>query len=185
MSNFEQEPAVIGEELSPDIVARGSEIGDLLALARIQAARGGRDVHATLTRLRAEHRRISRGEANKHVCVALRGDQVVGFARVAWLPTDRMDGVENLPPGFYLGGAVVDVREQGSGIEKVLTVHRMNWVRGRANELFYIANADNQETINFHGQLGFVEVTRDFVFPGALSRDAGGILLRAHWDGEE
>ena len=112
MSKIErdQSDADDGTPLS-DIAVRQASMGDLLAMARIQAAQGGRDVHATLTRLRAEHRRIARGETNKHVCVALRGEQVLGFGRVAWLPTDRLSGAENLPPGFYLGGAVVDAKD--------------------------------------------------------------------------
>jgi hypothetical protein len=55
----------------------------------------------------------------------------------------------------------------------------MAWAFQRAGEVWFFANARNRASVDLHARLGFVEVTRDFAFPG-VSFDGGvGVLCRA------
>ncbi len=63
-------------------------------------------------------------------------------------------------------------------IGRALTEERLAWIRGRAREAWYFANARNDASLELHRQLGFVEVTRTFWYP-AVSFDGGeGVLCR-------
>jgi hypothetical protein len=59
-----------------------------------------------------------------------------------------------------------------------LTPQRLAWIGDRADAAYYFANARNVTSIDLHGKLGFIEVTRDFTFPGASFEDGAGILFR-------
>lgn len=63
-----------------------------------------------------------------------------------------------------------------------LTAHRLDWVRGRAEVVYYFANARNGATIDLHRRLGFEEVTRDFAIPGVAFEGGVGVLFRARPD---
>jgi hypothetical protein len=60
----------------------------------------------------------------------------------------------------------------------------MAWVFERAPDVWFFANARNRASLNLDAELGFVEVTRNFVFPG-VSFDGGvGVLGRASRTGQ-
>jgi hypothetical protein len=55
----------------------------------------------------------------------------------------------------------------------------MAWAFERAGEVWFFANACNRASLDLHARLGFVEVTRDFVFPGVCFDGGVGVLCRA------
>jgi ribosomal protein S18 acetylase RimI-like enzyme len=103
---------------------------------------------------------------------------IVGYGRTAWFeaPADAPGTVA--PPGYYLSGLLVDAAHRRRRLGHALTVARLQWIFEHAAEAYYFADLHNHASIALHAQLGFVEVTREFTFPGA-GFDAGeGILFR-------
>ncbi len=74
---------------------------------------------------------------------------------------------------------IVDPAHRRRGIAAELTRRRLKWIAERAGEAFYFANARNQVSIDLHARFGFVELTRDFAYPGATFAGGAGILFRA------
>ena len=106
--------------------------------------------------------------------------KVAGFGRVQLLTPSPEAPLNVVPLGWYLIGVMVDSRWRRRGLGDALTVARLGWVKQRANEVWYFANARNQASIDLHSKYGFVEVTRDFTVPG-VTFDEGmgtGILFR-------
>ena len=68
---------------------------------------------------------------------------------------------EEAPKGFYLLGVVVDESFRRQGIGHVLTQMRLDWIRGRADQAYYFANAANEPTIDLHERFGFREVSAE------------------------
>ena len=111
--------------------------------------------------------------------VANVGDELAGFARAARWERPRGRLPDNVAPsGWYLLGVVVRDRWRRHGIGLELTRRRLEWISERADEAYFFSNARNQASIDLHGQLGFVEVTRDFSFPDASFEGGEGILFR-------
>ena len=78
-----------------------------------------------------------------------------------------------------MGGLLVETSSRRRGIGEALTRARMHWVFERAPEAWYFTNARNLASLALHAKLGFIEVTRDFVYP-RVSFDGGvGVLGRA------
>jgi ribosomal protein S18 acetylase RimI-like enzyme len=104
--------------------------------------------------------------------------EIAGFARAArWKrPPDATPDVA--PDGWYLFGVVIRDRWRRRGIGLELTRRRIAWIADRADEAWYFANARNRASIDLHARLGFVEVTRDFAFPGASFEGGVGVLCR-------
>lgn len=102
-----------------------------------------------------------------------------GFGRMAYF-TPPADAPSNVAPeGFYVVGLLVDPAWRRTGVGLALTRARIAWAFQRAGEVWFFANARNRASLDLHAQLGFVEVTRDFTFPG-VSFDGGvGVLCRA------
>ena len=75
-------------------------------------------------------------------------------------------------------GIFVVPEQRGKGIGTGLTRMRLDWIRQRAAEAWFFANARNTASIALHRKLGFGEASRRFSFPG-LTLDGGeGILFR-------
>jgi L-amino acid N-acyltransferase YncA len=55
---------------------------------------------------------------------------------------------------------------------------RLDWIRRRAAEAWFFANARNTASIALHRELGFEEVSRRFSFPGLTFDGGDGILFR-------
>lgn len=152
---------------------RQAELADLPACAALQAAHSGEPIAAVEERLRHE---LSR--ADRWLLVAIADTAVAGFARVSeHRPTQP--GSTDAPPGYYLGGVVVDPRYRRRGVGLALTVARMDLVFTMADEVWYFTNARNAASVAMHSHLGFTEVTRDFTFPGVTFAGGQGILFRA------
>ena len=83
------------------------------------------------------------------------------------------------PSGWYLSGLIVVPEYRCQGVGKSLIRARLDWIGEHDGWAYYFANAQNRVTINLHQQFGFVEVTRDFTYPGATFVGGTGVLFRA------
>jgi len=117
--------------------------------------------------------------ADRLVLVATVGGELAGFARAARWQRPKGKLPDNVAPsGWYLLGVIVRDRWRRHGLGRELTKRRVEWIGERADEAWYFSNARNQTSIDLHGQVGFVEVTRDFSFPDASFEGGEGILFR-------
>jgi ribosomal protein S18 acetylase RimI-like enzyme len=128
--------------------------------------------------------------------VARVAGEVAGYGSLGWLdsgsedssisaPADPSGGPVVAPTGWYLTGLVVDPSWRRRGVGVALTAHRLDWLRGRAEVVYYFANARNRATIDLHRRLGFEEVTRDFAIPGVAFAGGVGVLYWAQLRGAE
>jgi ribosomal protein S18 acetylase RimI-like enzyme len=125
--------------------------------------------------------RCERDVANQDrlLLIARVDGELAAFGRSArWQPTASAPA-NVAPTGWYLFGVIVRDRWRRRGIAMELTRRRLAWISERANEAYYFANSRNRVSIELHAKLGFVEVSRDFTFPGASFEDGEGILFRA------
>lgn len=101
---------------------------------------------------------------------------VAAFGQAHFLPLHLVD---HSPPGFYLTGVTVQPAYRRGGLGRRLTVARLDWIRERADAVWYFASSANQSSIDLHRAFGFVEVSRARTIHG-VTFDAGeGVLLRA------
>ena len=166
------------ERAVPTIAPLGlAAVAECAALA---AAREGDD----MARWAEVFRR--RAEADPVTTFVARVDgEIAGFGAVGWLDNAEADGARRVPPGWFLTGLVVAPAWRRRGIGAALTAHRLDWLRGRADVVYYFANARNGATIDLHRRLGFEEVTRDFAIPGVAFAGGVGVLYWAQLRGAE
>jgi ribosomal protein S18 acetylase RimI-like enzyme len=133
-----------------------------------------------------EHKPIGPQLPNLYVGVADAG--VVGYGRLRRHHAPRFD-----PPGYYLGGVVVDPAWRRHGIGTKLTECRVEaaWAAG-AEMLYYFANSRNEASIAMHRDFGFTELQRPYEFPGVTFADGVGVLfgltrdaVRSAWPARE
>jgi GNAT superfamily N-acetyltransferase len=158
----------------PDgLVVREAGSADCDDIARISHERDGVDVSDA--RERCDRDLV---EPKRILLVAAIGNEVIGFARAGWLEPPAVPSGNPAPAGWYLLGIVVRDQWRRFGIGLELSRLRLAWIRDRADEAYYFANARNRASIDLHAQLGFVELTRDFAVPGASFEGGEGILFR-------
>ena len=175
------EPRVEDKSLSPetkgDLLVRRAAVDDAGAIARLSFQRNGGDLTKLEERLREQLDDPAWAERNLLV-VAQRGEKITGFGRAGYFepPVDAPANV--VPAGWYLGGVIVDRAYRRQGMADALTRHRLAEIATRADHAFYFVNAQNQASIDLHHRLGFVEISRDFWYPGVSFTGGGGILYR-------
>lgn len=104
---------------------------------------------------------------------------VVGYGRVLrFTPSDGAPP-DVAPAGWYLAGLLVDPSWRRSGIGDALTAARLEWLVGRADTVWYFANARNEASLDLHRRFGFEEVTTAFTYPGVTFDGGVGVLCRA------
>lgn len=118
------------------------------------------------------------GRDDRRLTVAEAAIGLVGYARTGWFEPAADAPTNSAPAGWYLIGLRVDPHRRRCGIARALTEERLDWVAARADEAWYFANARNRVSLGLHASLGFVEVTRDFSFPGVEFRGGVGVLSR-------
>lgn len=155
-----------------DVAVRPVESADWLACGRLAARRQGGQPEAWAERLALA---CEEGQA---LFVAESGGEIVGYGGVSWQDPGALGG-RNTPAGWYLSGCVVDPGRRRRGIGSKLTHARMAWVFERADSIYYVVNATNKASIDLHSKQGFLEVTRDFEFPGVTFVGGQGVLCRA------
>lgn len=168
----EKRPASAAFEIRPAVAADCAEI------AAIAHERDGITVADA-------HERCEREVSNADLLllVAAVDGEIAGFARAARWERPANAAATVAPDGWYLFGVIVRDRWRRHGIGLELTRRRLAWIADRADTAWYFANARNQTSIDLHAQLGFVEVTRDFAFPGASFEGGVGVLFRADLGG--
>jgi len=160
-----------------NLTIREAIISDAGQLARIKSEVEGGNPEE---HLKAFNKGLSKEDmTNEHLLlVAEIDDRVIGYGRASYFTIPENPPANIVPEGWYLMGVVVfpDFRRMGIGTE--LTGARLNWIKARASQAFYFTKIDHRASIDLHRQFGFVEVTRDFTFPGITSESGVGILFR-------
>lgn len=105
--------------------------------------------------------------------------EIAGFAQAHFL---EQHPVNHGPAGFYLTGVTVLSNYRRAGLGRSFTVSRLDWIRKRADEAWYFANADNRTSIQLHLEFGFEEVWRAQVIHGVTFDGGEGILFRSSLD---
>lgn len=108
------------------------------------------------------------------------GGAIVGYGRTFHLqrPREASSAAAAPPSGWYLGGLLTARDHRRRGIGRALTEARLDHIFARADAAFYFTNARNAASLALHEQLGFVELTRDFSFPGVTFESGDGVLSR-------
>lgn len=156
----------------PDLTIRMACREDLPSTAALAAQREGGD----LAEWAAIHSRQF-DDDKRVLLVAIHHGEVIGYAWLAWL-TPVAHGGRNAPDGWYLSGVVVAPAHRRRGIGRRLTQARIDWVLEREPAAHYVVSASNPASRTLHAELGFVEVTDDFVVPGVVFARHDGLLCR-------
>lgn len=117
--------------------------------------------------------------SNRKLFVAVAERQVVGYGRVAYFEPPDNASARVAPAGYYLSGLLVSEAWRRQGLGERLTAARLSWIFRRANDVWYFSNAQNRVSLALHAKLGFVEITRDFVYPGVTFDGGTGVLAKA------
>lgn len=156
----------------PDVAIRLACRDDLPCTAALAASREGGE----LAEWAAIHGRQF-DDDKRVLLVAEHEGEVIGYAWLSWL-TPVADGGRNAPDGWYLSGVVVAPAFRRRGIGRRLTQARIDWVLEREASAHYVVSRSNQASRTLHAELGFSEVSDDFVLPGVVFSNHDGILCR-------
>lgn len=157
------------------IVIEAAQAFDVPACAELACSYSGGQVHE-----RAAALAHCLTEASKCLFVARLDGTVVGYGKADYFVPPPGASSTIAPEGYYLGGVVVVDAMRRRGVGEAITRARMKWAFERAPELWYFANARNRVSLEMHAKLGFVEVTRDFEYPGATFVGEIGVLCNAN-----
>jgi ribosomal protein S18 acetylase RimI-like enzyme len=158
----------------PHLVVRPAAGADCTSIAAIERERDGEvDVADADARCRTQ-------VADPNVClvVAVVDTEICGFGRAGRFEPPADAPTNSAPAGWYLLGVIVRDPWRRRGIGRRLTEARLAWLAERGAEAFYFVNARNRASIDLHEELGFLELTRDFSFPGATFDGGVGSLGR-------
>ncbi len=104
---------------------------------------------------------------------------IVGYGRARWFEPAPDAPADTVPRGYYLSGVFVVPDQRERGVGTALTQARLDWIRERATDAWFFANARNTTSIELHRRFGFEEISRRFSFPGLTFDGGEGILFRA------
>ena len=158
-----------------DVRIRRATLTDLDAITQIVADRENAEPET----VRSKIGRAIGASIDKQLVLAAEYQRVViAVGRVGYF-TPPKDAPQNVAPtGWYLFGAIVTPAFRRRGIGRQLTAARLAWIRERAARAYYFANVKNRVSIAMHHEFGFMEVTREFVFPGAAFDGGVGALFK-------
>jgi ribosomal protein S18 acetylase RimI-like enzyme len=159
------------------LVIRLTTAADLPQVARIIAERDGGDAEAYLERLARDLEQIVE-PPQKSLWVATLGPQVIAQARAGLFTPPEDSPPDVAPAGWYLLGVIVDPALRRRRVGDALTRARLEWIAHRSSCAYYFAAGINRATIDLHAKFGFVEVTRNFSFPGATFTGGPGVLFK-------
>ncbi len=165
-----------------DFRIRPAQLGDVAELGQIEAAREEGEAAEYASKL---ERALASWSATGQglILVAQHGDRLAAVAKVRHF-TPAHDAPANIAPrGWYLSGVIVVPEYRRQGIARSLTHARLDWIRERDCWAFYFANVRNRVSIELHHEFGFVEFTRDFIYPGATFEGGIGVLFRVELTG--
>jgi len=160
--------------MSQDIRPAGQE--DIKQLATLTYNRDGGDLAQLESKFKNE---IANMESTDDglLLVAELNSEVIGFARVKYFKPAPASPANICPEGWYLTGIIVAPEYRRRGMASALTQARLDWIAQRADQAYYFANAKNRVSIELHERFGFVEFTRDFVYPDVTFTGGEGILF--------
>ncbi len=160
-----------------DVRIRPAVLGDVAGLSEIEATREGGDAVESAARL---ERAIaaSGGTSQGLILVAQRGECLLGIGKVTYFASFDDAPANIAPPGWYLSGVIVIPEYRRRGIGRSLIHARLDWIKERDSWAYYFANIQNRVSIQLHREFGFVELTRDFTFPGVTFDGGIGVLFR-------
>lgn len=158
------------------LVIRHTTAADLQQVARLIAEREGGDAEVYLERLVRDIEQVA-DSPTKSLWVATLESIVIAHARAGLFRPPEDSPPDVAPPGWYLMGVIVDPAFRRRGVGEALTRSRLEWIAHRSSRAYYIAAAINRATIDLHAKLGFVEVTRNFFFPGVSFTGGTGVLF--------
>lgn len=169
------EPAAHGDRLE-SLVTRAGRLDDAPAVARIQSdwlPHSMSDLERVAARDLADN---SRPESRRYLCVAEHEGEVVGYGCCAF----QAGFGENtsLPTAWYLTGVNVPHRHRRRGIAASLIAHRLEWLTGRAEEVYFTTGESNLPSQLLHAPFGFEEVQRGFQTGVGENPGEGCILYR-------
>lgn len=130
----------------------------------------------------AEHLDGQLARPDRHVVVAVADGDPIGYGRAvrfdpsAFEPADvGLQRPWTAPAGWYLSGVFVVPPWRRRGVARALVVERFAWLSERADEVYSFTDVRNLVSLAMHASLGFVEVTREFTYPGQRGHN---VLLR-------
>ncbi|WP_232548505.1 GNAT family N-acetyltransferase [Propioniciclava soli] len=116
-------------------------------------------------------------DGDHRLLVAEAAGEIVGHGWVSYLrPTEG--GGRGAPDGWYLSGMVVAPGARRRGVGRLLTRARVASVLEHDDAVYYVVSASNRASRDLHAELGFTEVSDDFVLPGVVFGADDGILCR-------
>jgi ribosomal protein S18 acetylase RimI-like enzyme len=162
------EPDAVGRVLRVDV--RPAEAADLDACAGLAHQRNGGEVDVWRSRFAVEL-----DDPERLLVVAEVDGRVAGQASAGWLSVDP-ELADNIKPGWYLTGVLVDPALRRGGVGSALVQARLDWLDARTDCSWYFASAVNQPSLDLHRRFGFREVTRKFTVPGVEFTGGVGVL---------
>jgi ribosomal protein S18 acetylase RimI-like enzyme len=156
------------------LLIRNAGISDLEGISRLSWQREG----GTLTEATARAQRWLAARPDEHLMVVAQlEERIIGYAKASYVhpATDQPD---DRPEGWHLSGVIVGEPFRRCGIGAELTRRRLQWIAGRADEVFYFANSTNRASIDLHEKFGFEEIGRNIRAPGVSFTGGIGILFR-------
>lgn len=147
------------------MVVRAAVPGDEEAIATIDGEREPRLVEEPAPLIRLALTSTVGENSKSYVCVALVDDQVVGYGKCAYIAWSDNTEDSVLPDGWYLTGLEVLRGHRRKGIGRALTIHRIDWLRQRADVLYYFTGDRNHPSMDLHRALGFSEVAHGVAIP--------------------
>ncbi len=162
------EPDLVGRSLSVSV--RPAEAADLDACAALASQRNGGEPDVWRSRLNVE-----RDDPERLLVVAEVDGRIAGHAGAGWLSFDP-ELADNVKPGWYLTGILVDPAFRRGGVGAALVQARLDWLDTRTDCSWYFATAVNQASLALHSRFGFREVTRKFTVPGVDFTGGVGVL---------
>jgi len=158
----EFDPQVRGTPL-PGLVVRASRLSDVEGLARVDIEVHDRGPMDTLIPLiSTELEKIASGKLQRYSCVATLGGEVVGYGRCG---VRDDSAVHEMFTGWALTGVNVVPRWRRRHIARELTLHRLEWLRGRTDRVFSWTASDNEVSKALHEAMGFALVADDMLLP--------------------
>ena len=159
-----------------DLIIRKAEPGDAGEIAVIAAEREGKDPVEMFHKLKKELERISNSE-DTVIFAAGYKSKVVGYGRGKYFTPPEGSPDNTAPEGWYLLGLIIAPGHRRQGVGRRLTGERIDYLKSRTNRIYYFVNKRNIVSVEMHKEFGFKELTRDFVFPGAIDKTGEGILF--------
>ena len=151
---------------------------DAGAMAGLQHARDGIPLTIALEQRTKELTEPGFGE-DRMLFVAEEAGQIVGYGRVRHVPPlEEVDPPLRPPTGWYLIGMIVDPQHRRRGIGRLLTQARLDWLQGRAPEVFYFTRSTNEVSIALHEAWNFQVHSTHFFFPRTGLQAGDGTMFR-------